>query len=198
MHVVLPYRLRPLLHLSLLLSLSASPLLISASWADDAAKRSYQVPAGSLGAALTRFAGLAGVDLSVDPALVSGRDSAGLSGEYQVEEGFARLLQDSGLQLQVVGEQAYTVTPVPAQADNVHQLPATVVVGANEAVAEQAYAGGQVSRQGSLGMLGDRDFMETPFSLTSYTSEAVKNQQARTLGDLIASDPSVRATNPAG
>lgn len=198
MHVVLPYRLRPLLHLSLLLSLSASPLLISASWADDAAKRSYQVPAGSLGAALTRFAGLAGVDLSVDPALVSGRDSAGLSGEYQVEEGFARLLQDSGLQLQVVGEQAYTVTPVPAQADNVHQLPTTVVVGANDAAAEQAYAGGQVSRQGSLGMLGDRDFMETPFSLTSYTSEAVKNQQARTLGDLIASDPSVRATNPAG
>ncbi|MCY1413252.1 Ferrichrome receptor FcuA [compost metagenome] len=40
--------------------------------------------------------------------------------------------------------------------------------------------------------------METPFSMTTYTSEAIKGQQARTLGDLIASDPSVRATNPAG
>lgn len=55
-----------------------------------------------------------------------------------------------------------------------------------------------MARQGSQGLLGTRDFMETPFSITSYTSELVKNQQARTLGELIASDPSVRATNPAG
>jgi iron complex outermembrane receptor protein len=40
--------------------------------------------------------------------------------------------------------------------------------------------------------------METPFSMTTYTSQAVKNLQARTLNDLVASDPSVRATNPAG
>lgn len=58
--------LRPLLHLSLLLSLSASPLFITSSWAEDATRRSYQVPAGSLSDALTRFAGLAGVNLSVD------------------------------------------------------------------------------------------------------------------------------------
>ena len=63
-------RLRPLLHLSLILSLSACPLFITAGWAEDAPRRSYQVPAGSLSAALTRFAGLAGVNLSVDPALV--------------------------------------------------------------------------------------------------------------------------------
>jgi len=73
-----PSRLRPLMHLSLLLSLSACPLFITAGWAEDAPRRSYQVPAGSLGAALTRFAGLAGVNLSVDPALVSGRTSPGL------------------------------------------------------------------------------------------------------------------------
>ncbi|WP_324734554.1 TonB-dependent receptor [Pseudomonas paeninsulae] len=201
MSVVLPYRLRstrPLLRLSLLLSLSASPLLTSTSWAEDVARRSYQVPASSLGAALTRFAGLAGVDLSVDPALVNGRDSAGLSGEFAVEEGFAQLLQDSGLQLQAVDEQAYTVTPAPEQDGSTHQLPATVVLGGSSEAIEQEYAGGQVSRRSSLGMLGDGDFMEAPFSLTSYTSDTVKNQQVRTLGDLVASDPSVRTTNPAG
>ena len=92
-----PYRLRPLLHFSLLLTLSCSPLLISSSWAESTERRTYEVPAGSLGAALTRFAGLAGVNLSVDPALVSGRNSAGLSGDYAVEEGFSQLLQGSGL-----------------------------------------------------------------------------------------------------
>ncbi len=69
-----------------MLSLSASPFFISSSLAEETDRRSYQVPAGSLGAALARFAGLAGVNLSVDPALVSGRNSAGLSGEFGVEE----------------------------------------------------------------------------------------------------------------
>lgn len=61
MPVVRPLRLRPLLKLSLLLSLSTSPLFVPVSYAEDSApRRSYQVPAGSLSAALTRFAGWRG------------------------------------------------------------------------------------------------------------------------------------------
>ncbi|MBO0494225.1 TonB-dependent receptor [Pseudomonas sp. Marseille-Q1929] len=186
---------RPLLKLSLLLSLSASPLFATVSYADDA-RRSYQVPAGSLSAALTRFAGLAGVNLSVDPALVSGRSSSGLAGEYGVEEGFTRLLQGSGLQLQAMGEHAYMLVPVPD--GSTLELAPTSILGTTGLYDGDTYAGGQVARRGAQGMLGTRDFMETPFSITTYTADAVKNQQARTLGELIASDPSVRATNPAG
>ncbi len=198
MSAVSSYRLRPLLHFSLLLTLSSSPLFISTSWAETSGRRAYEVPAGSLSAALTRFAGQAGVNLSVDPALVNGRNSSGLSGEFAVEEGFARLLQGSGLQLMPVGEQAYTLIPAPDSASAGLQLAPTSIVGDSGATDGQEYAGGQVARKGSQGMLGSRDFMETPFSMTTYTKDAVKNQQARTLGDLIASDPSVRATNPAG
>ncbi|PIB44525.1 TonB-dependent receptor [Pseudomonas sp. 2822-15] len=197
MPAVRPMRLRPLLNLSLMLSLGASPLFVPLSYAEDStARRSYQVPAGSLSAALTRFAGLAGVNLSVDPALVSGRSSAGLSGEYGVEEGFAQLLTGSGLQLQPMGAQAYRLMPVPESGSL--QLAPTSIVGTTGLADGDTYAGGQVARRGSQGLLGSRDFMETPFSMTTYTAEAVKNQQARTLGDLVASDPSVRATNPAG
>ncbi|RMQ83452.1 hypothetical protein ALP97_100070 [Pseudomonas salomonii] len=197
MPAVRPMRLRPLLNLSLMLSLSASQLFVPLSYAEDStARRSYQVPAGSLSAALTRFAGLAGVNLSVDPALVSGRSSAGLSGEYGVEEGFAQLLTGSGLQLQPMGAQAYRLMPVPESGSL--QLAPTSIVGTTGLADGDTYAGGQVARRGSQGLLGSRDFMETPFSMTTYTAEAVKNQQARTLGDLVASDPSVRATNPAG
>ncbi|CAM3364468.1 TonB-dependent siderophore receptor [Pseudomonas floridensis] len=196
MSAVSPYRLRPLLKFSLLLTLSSSPLFVSTSWAESAGRRAYEVPAGSLGAALTRFAGLAGVNLSVDPALVNGRNSAGLSGDFAVEEGFARLLQGSGLQLMPVGEQAYTLVPAPSSGSL--ELAPTSILGAGGTTDGESYAGGQVARRGSQGLLGSRDFMDTPFSMTTYTQEAVKNQQARTLGDLIASDPSVRATNPAG
>lgn len=35
------------------------------------------------------------------------------------------------------------------------------------------YAGGQVARGARAGVLGTQDFMETPFSATSYTSELI-------------------------
>lgn len=189
--------LHPLSHLGLVLSLSASPLVVPASWADDAARRSYEVSAGTLGAALTRFATQSGVNLSINPELVSGRNSAGLSGTYSVEEGFARLLQGSGLRLQQAGAGAYILVPAP-QGSSALEIAPTTISGAHGGDEGEPYAGGQVARRGSQGLLGSRDFMDTPFSMTTYTSQAVKNLQARTLGDLVASDPSVRATNPAG
>ncbi|MFV3289751.1 TonB-dependent siderophore receptor [Pseudomonas sp. NY11955] len=173
-------------------------LLCAPAWADEPARRTYQVAPASLGTALTHFADQAGVSLSLDPALVQGRHSSGLSGNYSVEEGFLQLLRDSGLQLMPVGEGAFTLVPAP-QASGALEIAPTSIVGGLAAGSEtQPYAGGQVARQGAQGLLGSRDFMETPFSITSYTSELVKNQQARTLGELIATDPSVRATNPAG
>ncbi|WEL57426.1 TonB-dependent receptor [Pseudomonas kermanshahensis] len=204
MPVVLPcrpraasLRSRPLMYLGFAISLSAN-LLSSSAWADDLARRTYTVPAGTLGAALTRFAHLAGVSLSLDPALVTGRQSRGLSGSYSVDEGFMQLLQGSGLQLQPVGNGAFTLVPVAQASDALEIAPTSIVGGHVGASDAPLYAGGQVARQGSQGLLGSRDFMDTPFSMTTYTSDLVKNQQARTLGDLIASDPSVRATNPAG
>ncbi|MBC3496945.1 TonB-dependent receptor [Pseudomonas sp. SWRI100] len=204
MPVVLPcrpraasLRSRPLMYLGFAISLSAN-LLSSSAWADDLARRTYTVPAGTLGAALTRFAHLAGVSLSLDPALVTGRQSRGLSGSYSVDEGFMQLLQGSGLQLQPVGNGAFTLVPVAQASDALEIAPTSIVGGHVGGSDAPPYAGGQVARQGSQGLLGSRDFMDTPFSMTTYTSDLVKNQQARTLGDLIASDPSVRATNPAG
>ncbi len=191
-----PFRSSPLSHLALLLALSSLPPFIPGSWADTPPLRNYEVPTGSLGPALTRFAGQAGVSLSVDPALVSGRATAGLFGQYGVEDGFAHLLLGSGLRLVPVGEQAYTLAPV-AEGAALQLAPASVIAASGSADG-QAYAGGQVARLGSQGLLGSRDFMDTPFSMTTYTSEAVKNQQARTLADLTASDPAVRSTNPAG
>ncbi|RAS30612.1 MULTISPECIES: TonB-dependent receptor [unclassified Pseudomonas] len=194
MPVVLPFATRPLLRASFAMSL----LFSSPVWAADKTLRTYAVPAGSLGAALTRFADQAGVSLSLDPALVSGRQSSGLSGRYSVDEGFLQLLRGSGLQLQPVGEGAFTLVAAPQSGDALEIAPTTIVGGQASPGDAQPYAGGQVARKGSQGLLGSRDFMDTPFSMTTYTHELVKNQQARTLGDLLASDPSVRATNPAG
>ena len=55
-----------------------------------------------------------------------------------------------------------------------------------------AYAGGQVARKSQLGVLGERDFMETPFNVLSFTEEHIQNRQAQTIQDLVADDPAVQ------
>ena len=79
----------------------AVPLAMAADVAPggaDSAVKSYAVPAGPLGEALASFAASAGVTVQLDARLVEGRRTQGLSGNYGVREGFARLLSGSGLE----------------------------------------------------------------------------------------------------
>jgi iron complex outermembrane recepter protein len=57
-----------------------------------------------------------------------------------------------------------------------------------------AYAGGQVARGGTLGLLGSTNVMNTPFSVVNYTSQLIENQQARTAADTLINDASVRTS----
>ncbi|MET4478221.1 iron complex outermembrane receptor protein [Bradyrhizobium sp. F1.13.3] len=61
-----------------------------------------------------------------------------------------------------------------------------------------AYSGGQVARGGQIGLLGNRDFMDTPFNITSYTAKKIEDQQATTVADVVSNDPSVRFTGQTG
>lgn len=56
------------------------------------------------------------------------------------------------------------------------------------------YAGGQVARGGSLGILGTRDVLNTPFSTVNFTEKLIQDQQARTAADTLINDSSVRLT----
>jgi len=62
----------------------------------------------------------------------------------------------------------------------------------------QPYAGEQVARGGRVGILGNRDYMETPFTSTSYTSQLIQDQQARSVSDIVQNDPSVRVARGYG
>jgi iron complex outermembrane receptor protein len=42
-------------------------------------------------------------------------------------------------------------------------------------------------------LLGNLDIFDTPYSLTSYTAEAIENQQATTMGAVLENNPSVRS-----
>ena len=74
-------------------------------------RHSYQVAPGPLANALTDFASQAGVTVQFKPALTDDLRSAGLSGEYSVNEGFVRLLQGSGLSAAERGNRVYVLSP---------------------------------------------------------------------------------------
>jgi len=72
---------------------------------------------------------------------------------------------------------------------DVTTLPEVEVQGARLSA---VYAGGQVATGSRVGLLGDKDFMETPFSTVSYTEAFIEAIQARELSDILAAtDPTV-------
>lgn len=81
-------------------------------------------------------------------------------------------------------------------AGEVATLPAVTVKGDTTA---PTYPGGQVGTSGRMGFLGDKDFMETPFSTITYTEQHISDQQAQDVQQVISrSDPSVFMSGIAG
>ena len=52
----------------------------------------------------------------------------------------------------------------------------------------------QVIRGGEVGVLGDQDAANVPFSVKSYNAALILNQQPQTLGEVLENDPSIRTT----
>ena len=97
---------------------------------------------------------------------------------------------------------AASVFAAQAQDRTTTEPVATVVVSASADASAQglpsAYAGGQVARGGRLGLLGNVDIMDTPFSATNYTLGLIQDVQARSVGDVVQSDPAVRSARGFG
>lgn len=167
--------------------------------------RTYAIPAGPLGNALTTLAAQAGVLLSFDPALAAGKTSPTLNGAYPLEDAFALLLKDSELETVRQPSGDFTLrrrtTATPPAPRSEATLGTVVVQASADASAEgltRSYAGGQVARGGRVGLLGNQDIMDTPFSTTAYTSELIQDQQARSVADVVQNDPSVRVARGYG
>lgn len=56
-----------------------------------------------------------------------------------------------------------------------------------------AYPGGQVGSGARLGVFGNRGVFDAPFNVTGYTDTLIRDQQAKSLLDVVANDPSVRS-----
>ena len=171
------------------------PLL---AMADPAARQSYDLPPGALASALYRFADIAGISVQAGAGLLDGKDCAGLRGDYTVDEGLRRLLAGTGLTARRASEAVYVIRAEQAQV--LDQVDVSAGIGGSPAMALPVpYEGGQLASGGQVGMLGNKDYMDAPVNITSYTRETIDNLQARTVAEMVRNDPSVHnASGPGG
>jgi iron complex outermembrane recepter protein len=164
--------------------------------------RQYNIPAGTLEHALNAFAAASGVEFSADAKLLQGKTSKGLAGSYTVDAGFAELLGGQSLTASRQPNGSYTLNQVLPQHSQANTTTlATVKVSSSAPFSNdpiETYAGGQVARGARLGILGNVDMMDTPFSVTAYTAQTIVDQQSATVSEVLRNDPSVRMTTSDG
>ena len=92
-------------------------------------------------------------------------------------------------------------TAAPAAAASAVDTQEVVIHASADASAgglKAPYAGGQVARGGRVGILGSQDVMDTPFTITNYTSKLIQDQQAASIADVLQNDPAVRVARGFG
>jgi iron complex outermembrane recepter protein len=101
---------------------------------------------------------------------------------------------------------AFATSPVFAQdakseqdgTETLDEIKVNASADANAKGLMKPYAGGQVAKGGRVGVLGNQDAMDTPFSQNAYTNALIQNQQAKSVGDVLLNDPSVRVARGFG
>lgn len=88
-------------------------------------------------------------------------------------------------------------SPATAQQVETTDLDEVIVTGSQVRLAAP-YAGGQVARGARVGVFGGLSTLDTPFAVTAYTEELARNQQARSVADVLQNDPAVRVSKGFG
>lgn len=85
-----------------------------------------------------------------------------------------------------------------AQTDPVSGEGDVIIVSGSQVNVTEEYEGGQVARGARAGLLGNLDLMDLPFNATAYTEQLIRDQQARSVGDVLQNDPGVRVAKGFG
>lgn len=194
----LPFARRPcalLVHGALLVLMAGTPPASLAQAPQAAAVRSYDIAAGPLASAISRFAALSGAGISFDPALLQGLQSPGLHGSLTVEQGFAQLLRGSGWQAEHRGGGNWTLRKAQGPAESTGtgsgaSLP-EVRVTASQPVALTEGSGSYTT-----GLMGSATGMalplrETPQSVSVVTRQRMEDERMETLDDVLKSSTGI-------
>ena len=188
-----------ILSLTLLAGLAATPAVAqdgrSRSQAGPQA-RQYTLSAGRLTTALNALARQAGLTLSVDPALVSGKTAPAVSGLLTAQQALDRLLSGSGVTGRIDGSTILINASVDARS-GVLTLGLVQVSAARQGETAYGPVDGYLAKRSATGMKTDTPIIETPQSISVVTADRIKAIGATRLQDALAYTPGVN-TSPWG
>ncbi|OAI11229.1 TonB-dependent receptor [Methylomonas koyamae] len=167
------------------LTVSAAPY--AESDADTlSVKHSYHIGGGSLSHVLSQFATASGLLFVAEARLTEGKTSAGLDGEYTVDEGFRKLLAGTGLNYTVTSDKTVTLKVVQRQSQfDSTTMPAVEVTGRVVYDANDPYNPNYSRANASTGTRTDTPLMETPISIQVVPRAVLQDQQSIQVGDAI-------------
>lgn len=168
------------------------------------AARAFDIPAGSLDAALSRFGRQAGVMISVNAEMTQGRQTRGVGGHHTAAEALRLLLAGTGLDAVRGADGAYTLrltpppvtpstTPQAREAGGEMTLPEVPV--RTDAVREVATGpvAGYVARRSATGTRTDTPISEVPQSISVISSTQILEQNAQTMQEALRYTAGVHA-----
>lgn len=168
---------------------AAMPLLA----ADQAASvHSYDLPAAPLATTLNQIASQAGIALSLDPALASGRTSAPVKGQYDAVGALHQALRGTGLQLVQSNVGSYSLMAAPEGA---------LTLGETNVNATTRYesAWGAVdtytASRTAAGTKTDTAIAELPRSISVVTRQQMRERAVQNLDDAVRYMPGVIASS---
>lgn len=164
----------------------------------QAGVRDFDIEPQPLAGGLIEFARQSGLQISAETAVVGDRRTQGARGRMTADQALRALLSGTGLVYRLSGSMVvveHTPASAPSGALQLDPVQVQGFVVPQQAMIDNLpapYAGGQVATGGQLGVLGNRDVMDTPFNQTNYTAKKAQDQQAQSVKDVLIDDPSVR------
>lgn len=144
-------------------------LPVSVATAQEASTRAFNIPPQPLEDALTLYGQQAGMMVSVDAALLAGKNAPGVSGSLPPTEALQRLLAGSGLSWHQNGRTLVIAAADAADAGDGANMLGTIVVSS-----------------GGAGFQGTPDWVyAAPRSVSVVTSEALRNNPPRHANDVF-------------
>ncbi|RAI67493.1 TonB-dependent siderophore receptor [Pseudomonas fluorescens] len=169
--------------------LASSPLFA----AEQAASvRAYNLPAAPLANTLNQIASQAGLALALNPSLAAGKTSAPVKGQFDAAGALREALRGTGLQLEQSSAGTYSLVAVP---DGVMALPATSVIGVEDAESAWGPAQGYTAKRTAAGTKTDTALVEAPRSISVVTRQQMDDRNVHTLDDAVRYLPGITASS---
>ncbi|UXY53506.1 TonB-dependent receptor [Pseudomonas tohonis] len=173
--------------------LATAILLGSLSAQASADTQQYKLPAAPLASTLSRIASEAGIVLSIDPSLTSGKASQPVQGEYDAEGALRAALGGSGLQLVKSPAGTFSLEPL---AETGLALPDVNVNARAAAQDGSAEAGYRTENVKNVGALGGMRLQDAPYSISVVSKEMLQNTQTTSTDDVFKRNPFTQLYSP--